>query len=56
MLSDNFNGGNQCSVTRLFCNSWVSKWGGPTLNVTVLKEIYYNTFIYQMILVLLVVL
>ena len=45
MSSDNFNGGDQCSVTKLFCNWWVSKWGGPTVDVTILKEIYYSTYL-----------
>ena len=45
MSSDNVNGGYQCSVTTLFRNSWVSKWGGPTVDVTILKEIYYSTYL-----------
>ena len=45
MASDNINGGDQCSVTTLFCNSWVNKQGGPTLDVTILKEIYYITYL-----------
>ena len=26
-------------------NWWVSKWGGPTVDVTILKEIYYSTYL-----------
>ena len=43
--SDNVNGGYQYNVTTVFCNSWVSKWGGPTVDVTILKEIYYSTYL-----------
>ena len=45
MSSDNVNGGDQCKVTTLFCNSWFSKWGGPTVDVTILKEIYYSIYL-----------
>ena len=45
MSSDNINGGVQYSVTTLVSNSWVSKWGGPTVDVTILKEIYYSTYL-----------
>ena len=45
MWSDNVNGGDQCSVTTLFCNWWVSKWRGPTIDVTILKNICYNTYL-----------
>ena len=45
MSFDNVNGGDQYSVTVLCCNSWVSKWGGPTVDVTILKEIYYRTYL-----------
>ena len=36
MSSNNFNGGDQYSVTTLFCNWWVNKWGGPTVDVTII--------------------
>ena len=26
-------------------NWWVSKWGGLTVDVTILKEIYYSTYL-----------
>ena len=45
MSSDNIHGGDQCSVTTLFCNWWVNKRGGPTVDVTTLKEIYYSTYL-----------
>ena len=45
MSFDNVNGGDQHSVTTLFCNLWVSKWRGPTVDVTISKEIYYSTYL-----------
>ena len=32
-------------MTTLFCKWWVSKWGRPTVDVTILKETNYSTYL-----------
>ena len=40
-----FDNVNIEDASKLFCNSWVSKWGGTTIDVTIFKEIYYSTYL-----------